>query len=333
MAFYLTIAAIGFVLGRLAAGWAAIVLRGMNCGGLSECLNCHVEVSARKRWFILRPVKCKCGRSSGWWPLLSAFGLSVLYFVFAWLLTGDFQCQGLHEVRPSMPMESGRLWFHLCLLFLLWVALLTDLLDYVIPDEIIYLGVPLALIAAFGTGELQMIHIWVNWDEAFVGLNGPYLPEWMKHHEHLHGLAWSAAGIVTGVSVTWLVRAVSGVLLGQPALGFGDVTLMGLIGAFLGWQPTLCVLAIAPVAGIVVGLLVRIVTGRSFVAYGPYLVCSAIVVLCTWRWLWADYFELRTIFSHWPTILGLLGGALGTLIVLLGSLRLFRRVPAESLRR
>lgn len=333
MPFYLFIAAIGFVLGRFAAGWAASMLHGFNCGGLLKCQSCGIGVSKSRRWFSLWPVRCECRRSSGWWPMLSAVGLSTVYVIFTWLLVDFPNCQGLHEVRPDADLHSTRLVFHLFLIFLLWVTLLTDLLDYVIPDEIIWLGIPVALLAAFWSGELQMIHVWVNWDEAFVSLNGPYLPEWMKNHHHLHGLAWSLAGIATGMSVTWLVRAISGMVLGQPALGFGDVTLMGLIGAFIGWQPTLCVLAIAPLVGIVIGLLVRITTGRSFVAYGPYLVCSAIVVLCTWRWLWADFLELRTIFSHWPTILGLIGGVFAALVVLLGLLRLFRKLPAESLRR
>lgn len=333
MYFYLTIAALGSVLGRLAAGWAASMLHGFHCGGLLKCQECGAGVSSRRRWLSLVPVRCQCGNSSGWWPVFSALGLAIVYAGFTWLLVGFPNCQGVHEVRPNGHLESARLWFHLALIFLLWVTLITDLLDYVIPDEIIYIGIPLAVVAAFWSGELQIIHVWVNWDEAYVSLYGPYLPEWMKNHHHLHGLAWSLAGMITGMSVTWLVRAISGTILGQPALGFGDVTLMGLIGAFIGWQPTLCVLAIAPLVGIVIGLLVRITTGRSFVAYGPYLVCSAIIVLCTWRWLWADYFELRTIFSHWPTILGLLASVFAALIVLLGLLRLFRTVPAQSLRR
>ena len=139
--------------------------------------------------------------------------------------------------------------------------------------------------------------------------------------------------MTAGATFIWLVRAVSGWILGQPAMGFGDVTLMAMIGAFMGWQPALCVIAIAPATAIVVGLLVRIVTGRSFVAYGPYLALSALIVLSSWRWLWADPMMLRTVFSHWPSTVGLVGGSFVALVVLLGGLRLFREVPIDTIRR
>ena len=333
MSNYLLITAVGLILGRIAAGWAAHMLVGMNCGGLRVCQSCGQSVPGRQRWFSLLPVECACGKSSGWWPLLSSACLACLFVLYAWLLTGYPNSQGVHEVRPDAALVASRMPFHLLLIFLLWVALLTDLLDYVIPDEVIYSGIAVAIAAATWSGELQMIHIWVNWDEAIVSLDGPYLPEWMKLHHHLHGFAWSIAGLATGASITWLIRAISGKILGYPALGFGDVTLMAMIGSFMGWQPTLCVLAIAPLAGIVIGLLVRVITGRSFVAYGPYLVCAAILVLFTWRWLWQDFLELRIIFSHWPSVLGLIAGAFAVLIALLGMLRIFRALPAARLRR
>lgn len=333
MAFFSIITLVGFVLGRAAAGWAAFMLAGFNCGGLLKCSSCDKPVSSYQRWVSLTPVKCQCGQTSGWWPLLSAVSLAALYFLFTWLLLEWPNCQGVHEVRPDSPLTVTRLPLHLALIFLLWVALITDLLDYVIPDEIIYVGIVIAVASAFYSGELQMIHVWVNWDEAFISVDGPYLPEWMKNHHHLHGLAWSIAGLATGASTTWLIRWLSGKVLGYPALGFGDVTLMAMIGAFLGWQPTLCVLAIAPLTGIVIGVVVRVFTGRSFVAYGPYLVCAALVVMSTWRWLWADLLELRIIFSHWPSVAGLVAGAFAVLAVLLGLLRLFRALPADKLRR
>ncbi len=51
-------------------------------------------------------------------------------------------------------------------------------------------------------------------------------------------------GLIAGGGLTWILRLVSSVLLGQEALGFGDVTLMAMIGSFVGWQPILATLAI-----------------------------------------------------------------------------------------
>ena len=326
---------VGFVLGRIGAGWAATMLVGMNTGGLIECPRCLVPVSALNRWISIRPLKCRCKRASViYWPMLSAMGLSLMFVLVAWLMLDPLiRSQNVHEVQPSYALLYSRLPFHLTLVFLLWVATLTDLLDYVIPDEIVYSGIVIALIAAFATGDLQMINIWVNWDEALVSLNGPYLPEWMKNHQHLHGLAWSLAGLGCGAAVTGLVRWMSQTILGYPALGLGDVTLMALTGSFIGWQPTLCVLAIAPLAGLVIGMLAWMLTGRTFVAFGPYLAFSAVMVICTWRWLWADYFTLRDIFGHWPSVLGLVGMSFAALLILLTFLRVFRSLPAKSLKR
>ncbi|MFY9253880.1 MAG: A24 family peptidase [Fuerstiella sp.] len=332
---YFIIAALGYLLGRIGAAWAAVMLADMNSGGLICCPKCNAAVSAKKRWTNILPIRCPCGNAKKiLWPNCSAIGLSLTFVTFAWLLLDpSMRCQSVHEVQPSLPLISSRLPFHLTLIFLLWVATLTDLLDYVIPDEVIYPGILIAVVSAAFIGELQLIHIWVNWDEALVSLNGPYLPEWMKHHQHLHGFAWSIAGLATGASITWLVRWMSETILGYPALGLGDATLMALVGSFVGWQPTLCILAIAPLAGLIIGMLAWLITGKTFVAFGPYLAFSTLVVISTWRWLWADYLTLRDIFSHWPSVLGLIGMAFTTLLVLLVLLRMFRSLPAESLKR
>jgi len=335
MLYFAIIATIGCLLGRLGAGWAATMLADMNNGGLISCLNCKSPPTAWQRWLSLKPVRCSCRNAATiYWHLLSSVGLGATFLMFAWLLLDPAtHCQNIHEVQPSSSLLFSRLPFHLTLIFLLWVATLTDLLDYVIPDEIICSGILIAIVAAFVTGDLQMIHIWVNWDEALVSLDGPYLPEWMKNHQHLHGIAWSTAGLTAGALITWLVRWMSHAILRYPALGLGDVTLMALVGSFIGWQPTLCVLAVAPLVGLVIGMLAWFATGRTFVAFGPYLTFSALLVICSWRWLWADYFTLRDIFSHWPSILGLIGIAFLTLFVLLVVLRIFRSLPTASLKR
>jgi len=320
---------VGLVLGRIAAGIASTTLSDMNHGGVIACSSCRQPRTLIQRWLSLLPLRCPCGTKVSW-HIAAAIGLSVLFGGFACLLLDPWNCQKVHEVQPGWPLEGSRLPFHLCLIFLLWVATLTDLLDYVISDSVVYFGLAVALVLAFATGELQMIHIWVDWsDPMHVQLHGPYLPDWMKANQHLHGLAWSAAGAICGAATTWIVRVVASLLLGYPALGFGDVTIMAMIGAFIGWQPALCVLAIAPLTAMVVGMMARVLTGTTFVAFGPYLACAAVIVICTWRWLWVDWLELRLIFSHWPTVAGLVGGSYGVLIVLLGGLRLFRQMPAR----
>jgi leader peptidase (prepilin peptidase)/N-methyltransferase len=295
------------------------------------CRRCGEKFSLRLRLRTLLPRCSTCHSRHVRLPLLMALVTSLIFAGFGWALC-NLQCQTVNEVRPSFALWQNRLPFHLMFLFLLITATITDVLDYLIPDHIVLPGILLALFAATGSGELQLIHIWVDWDYELAALYGPWLPEWMSAHQHLHGFCWSLAGAAIGSGLIWAGRAAGQRILGVPALGFGDVTLMAMIGAFMGWQPTLCVLAIAPLVGLVFGFSIRILTGRSFVAFGPYLCAAAFVVLLSWRFLW-ESLQLRLIFSHWPTVVGMVAGAFAGYCLLLFALTLFRAVPAEQLRR
>ncbi len=331
MPFLIFIALAGFVAGRIAAVWAASLIEPTIPSGLRMCDGCSRPFSlVRQLLTLIIPLKCQdCQQIGRWWPVVTSIVTGVTFALLYWLMQDGFQT--VTEVRPSMALWQNRLPFQLVFVFLLTTLTVTDLLDYIIPDGIILAGVLIAVACATVSGELQMVHVWVDWDYDFVKLYGPYLPEWMKNHQHLHGFVWSLCGLLTGAGLMWAARIGAHVILGMPAIGLGDVTLMAMIGAFMGWQPTLCVLAIAPLVGIVLGLGGRIVTGRSFVAFGPYLCIAAYIVLCIWRVLW-EGFQLKIIFSHWPTVAGMVAGSFIAFCVLLVGLRIFRAVPTEQLR-
>lgn len=257
--------------------------------------------------------------------------------VFGGLLTAGFtlamlvlECQSAEMVWPNPIWKYGRIVYHAVLLWLLLAATITDLRDYVIPDQFTVPGVLLGIGLATASGDLQMMHLWMDWNQAQPGVLGAYIPEWIKEHHHLHGLAWSLAGLAMGAGLTWLVRFMSALILGRQALGFGDVTLMAMIGSFLGWQATLCVFLIAPVCGIVVALVNWIFTGRGFVPYGPYLALATVVVLFTWRWIWEPSKET---FGDVQSLAILAAAGFATLLVLLGILRFYWSIPVESSRR
>ena len=68
------------------------------------------------------------------------------------------------------------------------------------------------------------------------------------------GLPTALVGMAGGAGLIWLARIFGSAALGREAMGFGDVTLMGMIGAFLGWQTCLIVFFLAPLAGLVLGV-------------------------------------------------------------------------------
>jgi len=73
-------------------------------------------------------------------------------------------------------------------------------------------------------------------------------------------------------------------------MGFGDVTLMMMIGTFLGWQSGLILFFIAPFAGLAIGLLQLVLRRDDVIPYGPFLCLAAAVCVVFWApiWNWAQ---------------------------------------------
>jgi len=77
----------------------------------------------------------------------------------------------------------------------------------------------------------------------------------------------------------WLLRKKEG-------LGLGDVTMMLMVGAFLGWLPALLVIVLASLAGTVVGLAVVRIKKKDLqyaLPYGTFLAPAAFIAL-----MWGD---------------------------------------------
>ncbi|MGQ0635362.1 MAG: prepilin peptidase [Planctomycetaceae bacterium] len=237
------------------------------------------------------------------------------------------RCQWLVE-GGSIDWAHWRLLYHFLLVTLLVVATTIDFDQYLIPDEITVPGMLIGVGGATLFGNLQLIPLWIDWN-LVNPFQGPYIPQWIKDHPHWHGLAWSLAGLATGAGVTWLARRISQRMLGVEALGFGDVTLMAMIGSFLGWQPVLFVFLLAPLCGLTIGVGAKVVTGRRAIPYGPFLCAAALLVLFTWRWIWTP---TREVFGHWQTLVGLAALVIGGLAGLLGLLRLYRSIPVTRRR-
>jgi len=134
------------------------------------------------------------------------------------LLTGAFAAAAL--LRFGLTVEG-------VVAFALSAALLTitfiDLDHFIIPDEISLPGIAVGLVVSV-------------------------LP-------HGIGLVDSFAGVVVGGGILWAVAWSYERTTGTEGMGFGDVKLLAMIGAFLGWQAIPMVLVIASVVGSVAGLL------------------------------------------------------------------------------
>jgi len=100
------------------------------------------------------------------------------------------------------------------------------------------------------------------------------------------GLLSALVGMAASGGLVWMVRIIGRATLGREAMGFGDVTLMAMLGAFLGWQTCLVIFFLAPLAGLILGLLTLVFRREREIPYGPFLCLAALVTIIEWRYVW-----------------------------------------------
>ena len=109
---------------------------------------------------------------------------------------------------------------------------------------------------------------------------------WVLGAARWAALLSALVGMAAGGGLIWIVRIVGSKALGREAMGFGDVILVSMIGAFLGWQSCLIVFFLAPVAGLVLGVLMLIFRHDNEIPYGPFLCLAAATVVVAWASVW-----------------------------------------------
>ncbi|HEV3341866.1 MAG TPA: A24 family peptidase [Pirellulales bacterium] len=110
----------------------------------------------------------------------------------------------------------------------------------------------------------------------------------------LGGPGWAAllsslAGLAVGGGLIWSVRLIFSAILGKEAMGFGDVTLLAMIGAYLGWQAPIFIFFVAPCIGLVFGGTQWALGMGREIPYGPFLCLGTAVVIVFWRWFWQQF--------------------------------------------
>lgn len=157
--------------------------------------------------------------------------------------------------------------FYLVLLCGLIVATFVDIKHRIIPDEISLGGIIIGFI----------LHT----------IKGANLA---SRSFSLKPMIDSLLGIVIGGGIIYLTGItfdfVYFKLLKRPpiqgeteSMGAGDVKLLAMIGAFLGWQRVLLTFFIAPLLGAIVGIVNLLVKKDHTIPYGPFLSLAALISL------------------------------------------------------
>jgi leader peptidase (prepilin peptidase)/N-methyltransferase len=247
----------------------------------SRCPHCYSAIAARDNvpivsWIALRGECRNCGAPiSMRYPFVEA--LVGCLFLGAYLIDVTAALRNPWWIPGILVMAAA---YHAVFLALLVGATFIDYDLVMIPDEITVTGMVIGI--AVGTLWPEVRPIPASWPAI----------------THFQGFWVGAIGLLVGAGLTQLVRKVAGFVFRREAMGFGDVTLMGMIGSFLGWQAAVLTFFIGPFFGIghAIWKLLKYIRKRLVggqlsssdreLPYGPYLSMAAAALYFLWNVLW-----------------------------------------------
>lgn len=95
----------------------------------------------------------------------------------------------------------------------------------------------------------------------------------------IRALMWSALGTVAGSGSLWIIAVGGKAIFKKDAMGFGDIKLLGAIGAFFGVKAVLFTILLSSLTGSIVGITLVLSNRKkmqSRIPYGPYLALAAV---------------------------------------------------------
>lgn len=240
-------------------------------------LNVVIHRYPRQESIVFPPSRCpNCGNRIRPWD-------NVPILAWLWLRGRCRDCREPIGLRyPLVELANALFWMAIYLrtgptiTFILVSALVSmtivliyiDLEIQILPDVIDIPGIFLGLlIGALSLGALHPeLLLSGSWVDSVVG-------------------AAAGAGVLLAIGLTYkLVRRIEG-------MGLGDVKMMAMLGAVLGWQPLFPLLLVASITGAITGLIVaaRSDAGmKAAVPFGVFLGLAFLVVLffgpTLWRW-------------------------------------------------
>jgi len=187
------------------------------------------------------------------------------------------QCQNPISLQyPAIELTTGLVTLFLIHHFgLSSVALLACLLTYAL--------IALSTIDYRTTLLPDSITLPFLWLGLLVNINGTFTD-----------LTSAVVGAMAGYLSLWSVYWGFKLLTGKDGMGFGDFKLLGLLGAWLGWQMLPIIIILSSLAGAIIGLSL-IALGRDKdhpIPFGPYLAIAGWTALIWGESLTAHYFEL-----------------------------------------
>lgn len=108
------------------------------------------------------------------------------------------------------------------------------------------------------------------------------------------GIADSVLGIMVAGGILWFLAWISPYVFGKEGMGGGDIKLMAMVGAFIGWQPALLAIMIGSLMGSVVGgglIAAGVMRREQYIPFGPFLALGSLFALLfhqpLFEWYWS----------------------------------------------
>jgi len=229
----------------------------------SKCPNCLSAIKAYDNipvlsYLILRGRCRACGAGiSPRYPAVEAI-TAVLFAAVTW-----------HDaVSFALPFDLAFAASMVALIFI-------DAEDMILPNAITYPGILFALITRIvlpylaGPSQFDDLPQLLNWL--------PGRPLWLV------SLVGAFAGALAGGGLLWLMGYLWKKLRGIDAMGLGDVKMMLMVGAYLGWHLTFLTIMLGALTGSVAGIVLMYKRGgrnlQMMLPFGIFLGIGAIVSL------------------------------------------------------
>lgn len=200
----------------------------------------------------------RCGARIRWYdnvPLLSYL-----------LLRG--RCRDCHgRIAPRYPLVEA-----VSAVLCLWVLARYGLS---VTSAVYYVFVCALVVVAFIDLDHQIIPDLITYPGVAAGIAGSFVLPQITLRDSLLG-ALVGGGILLTVALVfrWIRR--------KEGMGMGDVKLLAMIGAFLGWKAVVLTLLVSSFVGALVGYASLRLSGRGLgqpIPYGPFLVLGALTYL------------------------------------------------------
>jgi len=140
--------------------------------------------------------------------------------------------------------------FYFAFVAALIVITVIDLYHQIIPDVISLPGIGMGLLASLIIPQITFFNSLIG-----VLLGGGSL-------------------FIVGTFYQWLFK--------REGMGGGDVKLLAMIGAFLGWKAVILTILLSSLIGSIIGILIMVIKGKDFkyaIPFGPFLSLGAVIAL------------------------------------------------------